>query len=204
MDKALEKCKHCNYTILYQTQTLILSHLSPPAEDGGLPDVGRGGEIRLIAHQVNADGKTCSSPVLIICLSDRPSPLGGGPYSCAVDFSATGNNFEQVDMQINLPGQNGRSDARSIDLPIVARMPAGSTCKGGADGQTCLVRCLNVSPSTARVVFCKPGPSILSCCCRERKQVRLADVWPSLKSRAYSTIPHRRARDPPRQLPSTR
>lgn len=93
------------------------------AEDGGLPDVGKEGMIRLVAHQVNADG--------------------GGPYSCAVDYTASGNNFEPVDMEVNLPGQNGRSDARSIDLPIVAKMPPGATCTGGADGQTCLVRCLN-------------------------------------------------------------
>lgn len=78
---------------------------------------------------------------------------GGGPYSCAVDYSANGQNFEPVEMLVNLPGQNGRSDARAVDLPIEVKMPAGAKCKGGADGQTCIVRCLNVSPLLLSSIF---------------------------------------------------
>ncbi|MBW0499806.1 hypothetical protein O181_039521 [Austropuccinia psidii MF-1] len=93
------------------------------AEREGLPDLAPGGRIVIKAHQINADG--------------------GGPYSCAVDLGATGNNFQPIDIEVNIPGANGRSDARSIDLPLVAKMPDGAKCTGGVDGFTCLVRCLN-------------------------------------------------------------
>ncbi|KAH9814170.1 secreted protein [Melampsora americana] len=93
------------------------------AEKAGLPSVGPDGVIRLTGHQINADG--------------------GGPYSCAVDYSATGLTFEPIPMTVNLPGRNGRSDARAIDLPIEATIPPGKTCTGGQDGQSCIVRCLN-------------------------------------------------------------
>ncbi|KAG0144065.1 hypothetical protein CROQUDRAFT_134577 [Cronartium quercuum f. sp. fusiforme G11] len=93
------------------------------AEAAGLPSVGPDGLIKLTGHQINADG--------------------GGPYSCAVDYGATGLNFEPVPMMVNLPGRNGRSDARAIDLPIEAMLPEGKKCTGGQDGQSCIVRCLN-------------------------------------------------------------
>ncbi|KAH9448546.1 hypothetical protein MJO28_015002 [Puccinia striiformis f. sp. tritici] len=93
------------------------------AENEGLPDLAPGGRITITTHQINADG--------------------AGPYSCAVDTGATGEKFVPIPIEVNIPGANGRSDARAIDLPLVARMPSDMICTGGADKQTCLIRCMN-------------------------------------------------------------
>ncbi|PLW38084.1 hypothetical protein PCASD_11783 [Puccinia coronata f. sp. avenae] len=93
------------------------------AESEGLPDLSPGGRITITAHQINADG--------------------GGPYMCAVDPTATGERFIQIPVEVNIPGANGRSDARAIDLPLVAKMPKDMICTGGSDKQTCLIRCMN-------------------------------------------------------------
>ncbi|KAA1070308.1 hypothetical protein PGT21_007797 [Puccinia graminis f. sp. tritici] len=93
------------------------------AENEGLPDLAPGGRITITTHQINADG--------------------GGPYSCAVDTGATGERFIPIPIEVNIPGANGRSDARAIDLPLVAKMPKDLICTGGSDKQTCLIRCLN-------------------------------------------------------------
>ncbi|CAH7673001.1 hypothetical protein BY996DRAFT_2385034 [Phakopsora pachyrhizi] len=93
------------------------------AENLGLPDVGPDGKLYITGHQINSDG--------------------GGPYSCAVDYTATGLNFDPVQMEVNIPGRNGRSDAKAADLPILATLPSGAKCTGGSDGQSCIVRCLN-------------------------------------------------------------
>uniref|UniRef100_A0A0S1MJ21 Secreted protein n=1 Tax=Phakopsora pachyrhizi TaxID=170000 RepID=A0A0S1MJ21_PHAPC len=70
---------------------------------------------------------------------------GGGPYSCEVDTTATGDNFKKMNIDTNVPGKNSRSRAKATEFPLVATMPAGATCTGGADGQTCLVRCRNAA-----------------------------------------------------------
>ncbi|OAV97868.1 hypothetical protein PTTG_25854 [Puccinia triticina 1-1 BBBD Race 1] len=93
------------------------------AELEGLPDLAPGGRIIITTHQINADG--------------------GGPYTCAVDLGATGERFIQIPIEVNIPGANGRSDARAIDLPLVAKMPKNLICTGGTDKQTCLIRCMN-------------------------------------------------------------
>ncbi|PLW07529.1 hypothetical protein PCASD_23986 [Puccinia coronata f. sp. avenae] len=85
------------------------------AESEGLPDLSPGGRITITAHQINADG--------------------GGPYMCAVDPTATGERFIQIPVEVNIPGANGRSDARAIDLPLVAKMPKDMICTGGSDKQ---------------------------------------------------------------------
>ncbi|POW14365.1 hypothetical protein PSHT_07425 [Puccinia striiformis] len=104
----------------YSSHNLQLPH---SAENEGLPDLAPGGRITITTHQINADG--------------------AGPYSCAVDTGATGEKFVPIPIEVNIPGANGRSDARAIDLPLVARMPSDMICTGGADKQTCLIRCMN-------------------------------------------------------------
>ncbi|KNZ44503.1 hypothetical protein VP01_90g8 [Puccinia sorghi] len=99
------------------------------AENEGLPDLSPGGRITITAHQINADGK------LFFC-----KKKGGGPYFCGVDPTATGERFIPIPIEVNIPGANGRSDARAIDLPLVAKMPKDMLCTGGSDKQTCLIR----------------------------------------------------------------
>ncbi|KAG0147979.1 hypothetical protein CROQUDRAFT_441652 [Cronartium quercuum f. sp. fusiforme G11] len=93
------------------------------AEDGGLPNIGKQGIIRVVAHQVNGDG--------------------AGPYTCAVDTEARGENFQDVPVTINVPGDASNSNAKAMDFTLETRMPQGAKCTGGSDGQSCILRCLN-------------------------------------------------------------
>ncbi|KAH9814092.1 hypothetical protein DFH28DRAFT_1059121 [Melampsora americana] len=109
-------------------RTLIQGKLDVPAamekaEDGGLPDVGSGGVIRIVAHQVNGDG--------------------AGPYNCGLDTEAKGQNFQNIPVSVNVP--NGGKFTKPTDFTLEAKIPQGTKCTGGADGQTCIVRCLNTA-----------------------------------------------------------
>jgi len=95
------------------------------SEMAGLASIGPDGKVRMTLHQVNADG--------------------GGPYACDVDASATGTMFMAMTVETNVPGKNSRSRAKASEFPIVANMPPGMNCSGGADGQTCIVRCRNAA-----------------------------------------------------------
>ncbi|EGG08588.1 uncharacterized protein MELLADRAFT_123372 [Melampsora larici-populina 98AG31] len=105
--------------------TLDLPSELQKAERKGLPDVGRSGLIRMVGHQVNADG--------------------GGGYLCAVDPTASGTSFTRAEMIVNVPGRNGQSNAQATNFPIVTQIPPGMQCTGGTDGKTCVVRCLNTA-----------------------------------------------------------
>ncbi|KEI36115.1 uncharacterized protein L969DRAFT_83885 [Mixia osmundae IAM 14324] len=50
-------------------------------------------------------------------------------------------------MAKNVPGLGfgGLGLAAAKDWPVEAVMPAGTQCKAGADGQTCLIRCRNAA-----------------------------------------------------------
>jgi hypothetical protein len=90
-----------------------------------LPQVSQGGEITMTVHQVNGDG--------------------AGPYTCMIDSTGTGTNWQAIDVTQNVPGRNGRSNARATDIPLKAAIPAGQTCTGTVAGQSnvCMVRCQN-------------------------------------------------------------
>lgn len=90
-----------------------------------LPQVSAGGEITMTVHQVNGDG--------------------AGPYTCMIDATGTGQNWQQIQVTQNVPGNNGRSDARAEDIPLKAAIPADQTCTGSVAGQdnVCMVRCQN-------------------------------------------------------------
>jgi len=93
--------------------------------NGQLPQVSAGGEISMTVHQVNGDG--------------------AGPYECMIDTSGTGTNWQAIDVTQQVPGNNGRSQARATDIPLKAAIPADTTCTGTVAGQTnvCMVRCQN-------------------------------------------------------------
>ncbi|GAA96370.1 hypothetical protein E5Q_03036, partial [Mixia osmundae IAM 14324] len=96
-------------------------------ESTGMASVHPGGVVKLTIHQVNQDG--------------------AGPYTC--DASAAGDGSDWVSMQMakNVPGLGfgGLGLAAAKDWPVEAVMPAGTQCKAGADGQTCLIRCRNAA-----------------------------------------------------------
>jgi hypothetical protein len=93
--------------------------------NGQLPQVSSGGEITMTVHQVNGDG--------------------AGPYDCMIDTTGTGTNWQAIDVTQQVPGNNGRSQARATDIPLKAAIPAGTACTGTVAGQqnVCMVRCQN-------------------------------------------------------------
>ncbi|CAE6528292.1 hypothetical protein RSOLAG22IIIB_06290 [Rhizoctonia solani] len=95
------------------------------ASSAGLASVNADGSVAMTVHQINGDG--------------------AGPYTCDVSADASGQNFVAMKVTTNVPGQNSRSQAKATDFPLVAQMPAGTTCTGGPDGDACIVRCRNAA-----------------------------------------------------------
>ena len=56
---------------------------------GTLPQVSAGGQVDMTLHQVNGDG--------------------AGPYTCEVDMTGTGQNFQSATVTQQVPGRNSRS-----------------------------------------------------------------------------------------------
>jgi hypothetical protein len=81
----------------------------------------------MTVHQVNSDG--------------------AGPYTCMMDATGTGANWQAITVTQNLPGNDkGRNKATQLqDQALTASIPAGTTCTGTVAGQTnvCMVRCQN-------------------------------------------------------------
>lgn len=94
---------------------------------GTLPQVSAGGEITMTLHQVNGDG--------------------AGPYTCQIDSAGDGSAFVDMKVTTQVAGKNSRSNAKAVDLPLKAAIPAGQTCSGNVAGQdnVCMVRCMNAA-----------------------------------------------------------
>jgi len=94
---------------------------------GQLPQVSAGGEISMTLHQVNGDG--------------------AGPYTCQIDAAGDGSAFVDMKVTTQVAGKNSRSNAKAVDLPLKAAIPAGQTCGGNVAGQNnvCMVRCMNAA-----------------------------------------------------------
>jgi len=92
---------------------------------GQLPQVSSGGSIMMTLHQVNGDG--------------------AGPYACSINTDATGQNWQTIQVTQQVPGNNGRSQAKAQDIPFKAAIPAGTACTGTVAGQqnVCMVKCMN-------------------------------------------------------------
>ena len=84
---------------------------------------------------------------------------GAGPMSCSVDPTAKGDNFQDMKISTNVPGNNGKSGAANQDFPLVAQMPAGVTCTGTVAGQNnlCMVKCQNPAGPFGGVVPVQSG-----------------------------------------------
>jgi hypothetical protein len=92
-----------------------------------MPQISAGGSVDMTIHQVNGDG--------------------AGPYTCEIDATGTGTNWQPMQVTTNVPGSNSRSDARAQDFPLAAAVPAGQDCTGTVAGQNnvCMVRCMNAA-----------------------------------------------------------
>jgi hypothetical protein len=92
-----------------------------------LPQISQGGSIMMTLHQVNGDG--------------------AGPYSCAINADGTASNWQTIDVTTQVAGKNSRSNAKAVDLPLKAAIPAGQTCTGTVAGQNnvCMVKCQNAA-----------------------------------------------------------
>jgi hypothetical protein len=113
---------------------------------GAVTQVQKGGELTVTIHQVNADG--------------------AGPFVCDLDVTSNSNGVSgqiPLEVQNNVPGSNGFSQAKAQDFNITVKMPADFTCTGGmsstltarlclayiliyfvaSTGDVCTVRCRN-------------------------------------------------------------
>jgi hypothetical protein len=90
-------------------------------------------------HQINADG--------------------AGPIACSVSADATGKTFTPMTVTTNVAGTNGRSTAADADFPLVASLPAGTTCTGtvGASTNVCAVKCENPVGPFGSMVLVQQG-----------------------------------------------
>lgn len=72
---------------------------------------------------------------------------GAGPYTCQIDAAGDGSAFVDMKVTTNVAGKNSRSNAKAVDLPLKAAIPAGQTCGGSVAGQNnvCMVRCMNAA-----------------------------------------------------------
>ncbi|CAE6335214.1 unnamed protein product [Rhizoctonia solani] len=95
------------------------------ASSAGLPAASEDGTVTMTIHQINGDG--------------------AGPYTCGVSADASGQNFVDMKIITNVPGENSRSNAKATDFPLVAQMAPGTTCTGGPNGDACVVRCRNAA-----------------------------------------------------------
>lgn len=92
------------------------------ASAAGLPTASADGTVSMTLHQVNGDG--------------------AGPYTCDVSADG-GNTFVAATVTTQVPGRNGRSQAKAQDFPLEVQMPAAMACEGGPNGDACIVRCRN-------------------------------------------------------------
>lgn len=84
---------------------------------------------------------------------------GAGPITCSVSADGTGAKFSAMKVTTNVPGTNGRSNAANKDFPLVASLPAGTTCTGtvGSSTNVCAVKCANPAGPFGSVVLVQQG-----------------------------------------------
>ncbi|KKA29410.1 hypothetical protein TD95_004063 [Thielaviopsis punctulata] len=85
-----------------------------------------GDKVTVTIHQVNSDG--------------------AGPYVCDMDM--TGNTLgvsgqTPLEVENNVPGVNGFSQAKTQNFNITVTMPDNMNCTGASTGNVCTVRCRN-------------------------------------------------------------
>ncbi|KAF7359900.1 putative gegh 16 protein [Mycena venus] len=103
----------------------IATALADAVSQGGgiLPSLSANGTVSMMLHQVNADG--------------------GGPFTAMVNTDATGATWVPATVLIQAPGTNGILHGGPANVPFSAQIPPGTTCTGGTDKATCLIRINN-------------------------------------------------------------
>jgi len=91
------------------------------AEQDGLPTVYSNGSIPLKVFIVNRGG--------------------GGPMTCQYSSDATGHNWADMDVTLNIPGNFGLYNVVRKQFSAVATFKSGSHATGGANKDVALVRC---------------------------------------------------------------
>jgi hypothetical protein len=82
---------------------------------GAVTQVTRGSSVDVTIHQVNADG--------------------AGPYSCDLDVTSNGKRLSgqiPLEVQNNVPGVNGFSQAKAQAFTMTVQLPADFQCIGGS------------------------------------------------------------------------
>ncbi|KAJ7692763.1 hypothetical protein B0H17DRAFT_1159601 [Mycena rosella] len=85
------------------------------ASQAGLPTAAADGSVTMTLHQVNGDG--------------------AGPYTCDVSGDG-GNTFQAATVTQQVPGKNGRSQAKATDFALTAQLPAADTAAGNVTAGT--------------------------------------------------------------------
>ncbi|KAJ7818795.1 hypothetical protein B0H14DRAFT_3876901 [Mycena olivaceomarginata] len=103
----------------------IATALADAVSQGGgiLPSLSTNGTVSMMLHQVNADG--------------------GGPFTAMVNTDATGATWVPATVLVQAPGTNGILHGGPANVPFSAQIPPGTTCTGGTDKATCLIRINN-------------------------------------------------------------
>ncbi|KAF8148111.1 hypothetical protein K438DRAFT_2087424 [Mycena galopus ATCC 62051] len=103
----------------------IATALADAVSQGGgiLPSLSPNGTVNMMLHQVNADG--------------------GGPFTAMVNTDATGATWVPATVLLQAPGTNGILHGGPANVPFSAQIPPGTTCTGGTDKATCLIRINN-------------------------------------------------------------
>jgi len=118
----------CGQTLGGGENDIVAGTKAVMAQMGGqLPQISPGGSISMTLHQVNGDG--------------------AGPYTCQIDSAGDGSAFTDMQVTTQVAGKNSRSNAKAVDLPLKAAVPAGQTCGGNVAGvsNVCMVRCMNAA-----------------------------------------------------------
>jgi len=68
---------------------------------------------------------------------------GGGPFTAMVNTDATGATWVPATVLLQAPGTNGILHGGPANVPFSAQIPPGTTCTGGTDKATCLIRINN-------------------------------------------------------------
>ncbi|KNE90323.1 hypothetical protein PSTG_16227 [Puccinia striiformis f. sp. tritici PST-78] len=94
------------------------------AEEDGVPSATEDGSISMSVYVHNPDG--------------------AGPYTCEFSSDATLQQLQPMSITTQIEGEKGTNPAsKDFAYPLVANLPRDAICRGGAGGDTCIMRCIN-------------------------------------------------------------
>lgn len=94
------------------------------AEADGVASATRNGSISMGVYAHNADG--------------------AGPYTCEYSSDISLKQLQPMEISRQIEGDKGNNPAaKDFVYPLVAILPLNAICRGGAGGNTCIMRCIN-------------------------------------------------------------